>query len=138
MLDWELELEATPITRLLSLVGSAMPSALWRNPVVLSTVGGTAGPLLGAGRMRLQGTVPNGQWFQANPRRAWLVSSSRATVDGEDIGLPGPLDRQTRLGDFWLPQRGLFFVGEGYFEPFDPTRHWRQPANLDLEAGVVR
>jgi hypothetical protein len=123
-LDWELELGATPITSSLSAVGSAMPRALWRNPLVLSTIGGTAGPLLGAGHLRLQGSVPNGQWFQANPRRAWVVTSSRATVEGVDLGPPGPLERQARLGDMWLPQRGLFFVGEAYFEAFDATRHW--------------
>jgi hypothetical protein len=35
-----------------------------------------------------------------------------------------PLDRQTRLGDLWLPQRGIFFVGESYLDPFDASRHW--------------
>jgi hypothetical protein len=130
---WELELAETPVTWSLSTIGSAMPRALWRNPLVLSTIGGTAGPLLGVGQMRLQGSVPNGQWFQANPKRAWLVASSRASLEGEDLGAPGPLERQTRLGDVWLPQRGLFFVGESYFEPFDATRHWHQHL-----AGAVR
>jgi len=30
---------------------------------------------------------------------------------------------QVRLGDFWIPQRGRFFAGSSYLEPFDETRH---------------
>ncbi|MGY2007965.1 hypothetical protein ACW9HJ_13385 [Nocardia gipuzkoensis] len=48
---------------------------------------------------------------------------SRPPLPGSDIGPPGPLAEQTRLGDFWLPQRGMFAVGETYFEQYDPTRH---------------
>jgi hypothetical protein len=67
----------------------------------------TPGLLLRAGRVRLQGTVPNGQHFQAGPRLVWAVANSTALVGGHDIGPPGPLPHQDRLGDFWLPQRGL-------------------------------
>jgi hypothetical protein len=34
-----------------------------------------------------------------------------------------PLEEQSRLGDFWMPQRGIFYVGEARFESFDPLRH---------------
>ncbi|WP_406273992.1 hypothetical protein OH799_00295 [Nocardia sp. NBC_00881] len=37
--------------------------------------------------------------------------------------LQGPLAEQARLGDFWLPRRGMFVVGEAYFEQYDATRH---------------
>jgi hypothetical protein len=37
---------------------------------------------------------------------------------------PGPLPHQDRLGDFWLPQRGLFAVGTARFDTYDPTRHY--------------
>jgi hypothetical protein len=60
--------------------------------------------------VRLQGTVPNGQHFQAAPRLVWAVTNSTALVGGHDIGPPGPLPHQDRRGDFWLPQRGLFAV----------------------------
>ncbi len=49
---------------------------------------------------------------------------------GIDIGAPGPLPQQEHLGDFWIPQRGLFVIGQAFFEPLDPTRH-----RCDVSAG---
>jgi ABC-type transporter Mla subunit MlaD len=40
-----------------------------------------------------------------------------------NIGEPGPLPEQAHLGDFWIPQRGLFVIGRAFFEPLDPARH---------------
>jgi hypothetical protein len=40
-----------------------------------------------------------------------------------EIGDLGPLPVQEHLGDFWIPQRGLFVVGRAFFEPLDSTRH---------------
>jgi hypothetical protein len=42
---------------------------------------------------------------------------------------------QARLGDFWLPQRGLFIIGHVFMEQFDPARHrdavsWMHPQQL--------
>jgi hypothetical protein len=71
---------------------------------------------------------PNGQHFQAAPRLLWAVTNSTALVGGHDIGPPGPLPHQDRLGDFWLPQRGLFAVGTARFDTYDPTRHHRRHA----------
>jgi len=34
-----------------------------------------------------------------------------------------PQGPQTHLGDFWIPQRGVFALGRSFFEPFDPARH---------------
>lgn len=33
------------------------------------------------------------------------------------------LPRQVRLGDFWLPNAGLFAIGRAFYESFDPLRH---------------
>jgi hypothetical protein len=58
--------------------------------------------------MKVSGVVPNGQTFQAQPRQLWLVTDSQATILGKDAGVPGALEVQDHLADFWLPQRGLF------------------------------
>ncbi|MFE3293709.1 hypothetical protein [Rhodococcus sp. NPDC059234] len=116
-IDWSLTLTRSPATRAMSVAGSLLPAALWRNDHVLALMARVAGPLLGVGRVGLTGTAPNGQSFRANPRRLWAVDDSRATVDGIDLGAPGPLPDQARLGDFWLPQRGMFAIGEAYFTP---------------------
>jgi hypothetical protein len=73
--------------------------------------------------MNLVGAVPNGHKFRANPKRTWVVASSRASACGRDLGEIGPLSEQVCLGDFWIPQRGRFFTGSSYLEPDDATRH---------------
>ncbi|MCD2195109.1 hypothetical protein LQ327_17215 [Actinomycetospora endophytica] len=122
-LRWQVDLASTVATRLMTLAGGAMPARLWRSDPVLRVLASAAGALLGAGRLRLGGTAPNGQGFRASPRRLWVVPGSRAVVDGVDVGPVGPLPRQDRLGDFWLPQRGLLAIGGAVFETFDPARH---------------
>jgi hypothetical protein len=61
--------------------------------------------------------VPNGQRFDVRPRRMWLVAGSRAALQGRDLGKPTALPVQDRLGDFWIPQRGILMLGTAVFEP---------------------
>ena len=122
-LAWDVSVGPTIATRIMNAAGRLMPPAAWRSPAVLSGVGVLAGPLLGAGRVRMQGRVPNGQRFVANPRLLWAVTESRAVLSGEDFGQPGSLHPQARLGDFWIPQRGMLAIGQAFFEPFDPELH---------------
>jgi len=122
-LEWTADLAPTPVTRLMNTVGSAMPARWWRNPRVLALMSRMASTALRLGRVRLAGVSSNGQRFVANPRVMWRISDTRASVGGEDLGRPGPLGDQARLGDFWIPQRGMFVVGDAFFEPFDPARH---------------
>lgn len=108
VVDWRLQLGSSAATTMLTAMAVRMPESLWRNELVLRAMGAFAGPLLGAGRMKVSGVVPNGQTFQAQPRQLWLVTDSQATIRGEDAGAPGPLPVQDHLADFWLPQRGIF------------------------------
>lgn len=122
-LSWVIKVEPTPSTRIMNSAARLLPERAWRNRTVLSMVARVAGPLLGVGHVGLHGLAPNGQHFIANPRQLWMVTRSSANSAGEDFGLPRPLDVQARLGDFWIPQRGILAIGESLFEPFDPSRH---------------
>ncbi|MDA3638545.1 hypothetical protein [Mycobacterium xenopi] len=115
--DWTIDLGSTPVTRAMSLVGSLMPTLLWRSRPVLSLMGHLAGPILGVGKVGLSGQTSNGQHFDANPLRIWYVSASRAVVEGEDLGPVGPLAEQARMADFYFPQRGIFAVGRVFVKP---------------------
>jgi hypothetical protein len=123
LLEWEIELRATASTRLMSAIGRRLPGGAWTNRLALGAIGRTAGPTLGAGQVRLSGTAPNGQRFTIAPKRVWAVATSRAVLRGVDLGPVGPLREQARLESFRPPQRGLFVVGSGHFETFDPSRH---------------
>jgi len=122
-LTWEAELAPTFATRALNTMARFMPDPMWKNRRVLSLMAAIAGPALGAGRLGVHGRAPNGQQFVANPMVLWTIARGTASVGETDLGQPGPLPDQARLGDFWIPQRGLFAVGRAFFESFDPARH---------------
>lgn len=122
-LAWTVELAQTPTTRFLNGVSRRMSDRMWRRPRLLALVARVAARLLHAGKLGLAGVAPNGQTFIANPMNLWLIHASRATIAGRDLGALAPLPEQTRLGDFWIPQRPLFAFGRAFFEPFDATRH---------------
>jgi hypothetical protein len=120
---WEMRLGETTATRALNAMARAMPEALWHSEGVLGAMAFVAGKLLDAGRMKLSGQAPNGQHFVANPMQMWTLESYSARLGDEDFGPPGPLPRQARLGDFWIPQRALFAVARAFLETTDPSRH---------------
>jgi hypothetical protein len=82
-----------------------------------------ASRVLGIGRVALRGTTSNGQAFLANPKLLWAIPRSRAEIDGVVHDGIQSLPQQARLGDFWLPNGGLFAIGSAFYEPFDPHRH---------------
>jgi len=124
---WDVKLAAPLAVRTMNAMASLMPRALWHNETVLHAMGLMASRMLGTGRLLLSGEAPSGQHFVANPLVAWTIPSSRAHIDGADVGDLGPLPTQEHLGDFWIPQRGLFVIGQAFFEPLDPSRHRCEP-----------
>jgi hypothetical protein len=129
VLSWRIELGATSATRMMTGMGGALPEAGWNSNAVLAAMGPMARTMLRGGRIRLRGATPNGPRFKAAPLKIWRVVGAAASYRGEDLGEPAPLDTQTHLGDFWLPQRGVFFVGRARFTP--PVEH------VDRKASTV-
>jgi hypothetical protein len=115
--DWTIEVRSTLRTRMMSAVGSALPTATWRWPPMLGAMGWVAGHTLGAGKVQLTGMTSNGQHFDANPMRIWFVTDSHAVVEGEDLGPIGPLAEQAHMADFYFPQRGILAIGRVFVTP---------------------
>lgn len=113
-IDWSMTLAPSPVTRMMNGMGAILPDAGWKSPRVLSLMGRVATATLGAGRIALTGTSSSGFPFLANPWHIWRVVDSSATIGGASAGTPSPLTEQTRLGDFWIPQRGIFAMGRVY------------------------
>lgn len=111
LVDWTVTLGSSPMTHLLNGVGSVLPYRAWRSAAMLRAMGAVASATLGAGRVGMTGLTANGQPFDANPLRIWRVVDSSARIAGQDAGSPAPLPEQARLGDFWIPQRGIFAMG---------------------------
>jgi len=126
LLEWTVDIRASAATRLMSAMGQSLPTRAWTNRAALGLIGRSARPLLRAGTVRLSGATPNGQQFMLAPTKVWLATG-HARLRGADLGPTGPLDRQGELGGFRPPQRGIFAVGFGHFETFDPVRHHAVP-----------
>jgi hypothetical protein len=109
--DWHLTLAASSMTRVINAMGAGMPMAAWRSNSMLKAMGAMASATLGVGKVSMTGLTTNGLPFDANPLRIWRVVDSAATINGADAGPPAPLSEQARLGDFWIPQQGIFAMG---------------------------
>ncbi|MGH3474387.1 MAG: hypothetical protein ACRDOT_05665 [Aeromicrobium sp.] len=114
-LTWTSHLTTTPVTRALNAVGRVLPGPVWRFRPLLAAMGPVAGRALGAGKVGMVGVTPNDQTFIANPLQMWVIDESSARLGEKDFGPVGPLGDQARLGDFWIPQRGVFSIGRVSF-----------------------
>lgn len=119
--DWSIEIDTTPVTRVMSSLGSLVPGPAWRSRPFLLAMGAVAGRALGTGKVNLTGTTSNGQAFDANPLQIWCVTDSSAVVGGHDLGPIGPLPDQAHLADFYIPQRGIFAIGRMFVTPPPPS-----------------
>ena len=117
--DWTVQMGSSWVTRVMSGVGARAPEAAWRSRPMLTAMGFVSGKVLGAGTVKLTGMTSNGQLFDANPLRIWYVTRSRACVESEDLGPIGPLPVQAHLGDFYMPQRGIFALGRVFVTPLE-------------------
>ena len=116
---WYVRLAPTPATRMMNAAGRLMPSSWWEKPAVLSAMEVVARGLLGTGKMNLSGLTPNGHRFLATPRLIWSIAESRAIIRGVNVGAPAPLPQQAMLGDFRIPQRGIFAISTAIMEDRD-------------------
>ncbi len=114
-LIWNMTMGTSAATRALNAIGTLLPDRAWRAPRVLAVMGPAAGRALHAGRVAMAGSAPNGHAFVTNPQRIWLIATSSAVIGDQKLGPPGPLGQQAHLGDFWIPQRGIFAIGRAFF-----------------------
>jgi hypothetical protein len=108
-----LRLAATPLTRLLGVAARAAPGSVLQR----RRAGAVAGRFLDAGPLSLAGSVPAGHTFIIRPRALWRVAAAAAVIEGRDAGAVMIPAEQDALGEFAIPQRGLFGTGRVTFTP---------------------
>jgi hypothetical protein len=116
-LQWGVRLGRDAFTAGFSAGGRLLPGSLWGRERILRALERMGGRILGVGNLALSGTAPNGQRYWMAPRLLWRVVASVAVLDGEDLGSLSPLPEQARLGDLWIPNRGILAFGEVGFDP---------------------
>ena len=118
LLEWQIDIRSTMSTRLMSAIGGRLPSGAWTNRAVLGALGRAAGPTLGAGRVRLAGTAPNGQRFTLAPRQVWAVAGSRAALDGRRPRARGTAAEPSPTGRLPAAATGSVRCGLGTLRDF--------------------
>jgi len=124
-IEWHVALSTSLASWTVNAIARAIPERAWHRPVVLRFMGVAARVTLNTGPLNFTGRTPNGHRFIANPRRLWLIESSRAVVDGVSVGPTGPLATQASLADLLLPQRGLVTLARSRFERSSTERALR-------------
>ncbi len=117
LLAWSMWLAPTLGSSTINALLGTMPEGWWRHRRLLSVAGRLSGLALGAGPLRLTGLTPTGHRFVSAPAGVWTVPASRATVAGRDLGRVTAPGRQTTLGDFLIPRRGLLAFGQAIMLP---------------------
>ncbi len=133
-LTWNVSMTSTPLVRVMNAVSPRLPDAMWRNRLVLGAMGWMARALLGMGSVDLSGTAPGGQRALLMPRRIFPIASSRAVLDGVDLGRAARANENPEIGGMRLPARPTFAVGGAYFTIEDQAEHERMVRALRLEA----
>ena len=108
------------MTQALRRVLWTVPERIWKWGGVLPAAGHIAGRTLGIGRVALSGRTPNGQRFMMVPRAVFRIEAAAAVLEDRDLGPVGPQEVQARLGDFWIPNGGIFATGAAGFEAAAP------------------
>lgn len=114
-LQWRVRLTPHPLLEVFGRMLGAVPRRLARSAAMRTLLERAGAAMIDAGRIRLDGSMPNGQRFEIAPQRFWLVAESSATLGGRPIGPPGPLPRTAMLGDFAVPDRGIFTIADATF-----------------------
>lgn len=133
-LSWKIILEETKTTHAINKLAQWIPDSLWQNKNFMKAMGKVASIILKTGKLTLAGKVPNGQNFLSNPKLIWMISESEAVLKGGNLGNVQPLPEQIKIGEFWIPQRGVFAIGDAIMESYDPLRH--HPAQLNNDEKV--
>lgn len=112
-LRWRMAMVQTLPLAVLNALHAPMPLWTWR-PRRLVALRERALNLLGLGPISMSGIAPSDEHLVAMLRRMYWIDRSSAQLDDRDLGGPAVLDRCPTIGDWPLPRRGVFAIGEAH------------------------
>ncbi|HTM86397.1 MAG TPA: hypothetical protein VL179_16130, partial [Mycobacterium sp.] len=86
---------------------------------------------LGAGNLKLSGTMPSGHVGTLMPQRMYFIEESTATLDGLDLGRPTRCHQNPSIGAVSLPARGILATGMGTWKILDHSEYERTRRETD-------
>lgn len=136
-LDWTFDVVETATVRWMNRFSRHMPLWTWRLAPLLRAREVLASRLVGMGKVTMRARMPSGHTGTLMPMRVYLVSSSSAVLEGEDLGRPTRSPGRVTIGEVGLPERGVLAVGQGAFGITDADEYESTRAALE-RAALVR
>ncbi|HUR15088.1 MAG TPA: hypothetical protein VM097_11420 [Mycobacteriales bacterium] len=115
-LEWTLTAAQTPVLRGLNALSSRLPLWTWRFARLVRSRELLARRLLHLGDIRMSGPMPSGHEGLLMPQRMYIVTETRAALDGTDLGPAAQGGANPMIGDVPLPSRGVVAIGGGVWQ----------------------
>lgn len=123
-LVWTMSMTASPFLRVMNAVSGSLPLWSWK-PAPLLRVRRWMARLLGMGDIRFSFEMPSGQAATIMPERIFFIESSKALLEGQDLGEPVRLGENPSIGGIPLPARPTFAIGQAHMRIRDHEEYRR-------------
>lgn len=133
-LEWTVWMEEPRYLRLINSISKRMPFWTWKYDLLLKFREWMA-EWLRIGKIKLAGYMPSGHFGILMPQRMYFINRTQIQLEGDDLGQPVIVHPNPKIGDVPLPARGIFSIGEAYWNimDFDEYQKTRAALNNILE-----
>lgn len=135
-LEWAVVMYEPVHLRLINAVSKRMPLWTWR-PSFLLKVRERMAYLLGVGKIRLKGYMPSGHLGILMPQRMYFIRETRVKLKDVDLGHEVRVRPNPKIGDVPLPARGIFAIGQAYWEIIDVAEYYQTKRELTFQQDDV-
>jgi hypothetical protein len=126
-LEWTLTARSTRLLSVLNAVSARLPLITWR-PAALVHARERLARALGMGHLEMSGVMPSGHTGTLMPQRMYYVDEADAVFDGMDLGNPTRVAENPKIGEVFLPARGVLAIGQAAWKILDPVEYARTRA----------
>ncbi|NBC83456.1 MAG: hypothetical protein GVY19_08745 [Bacteroidetes bacterium] len=122
-LVWSMTIRSTPLLKVLNAMNSGLPLWTWSNNTMRRVREKMACSLLKMGKIRFAFETPNHQIVYIMPEETFFISSSKALLEGVDLGTPIQLKHNPMIGGVSLPRRPNLIIGQAHASINDPDEY---------------
>jgi len=128
-LEWTIKMYEPFYLHLINAVSKRMPLWTWK-PSSLLKFREWMASLLGVGKIKLKGFMPSGHLGTLMPQRMYFIKATQLKLNGVDLGHEVHVYPNPKIGDVPLPARGIFAIGEAYWEIIDFGEYYQTKREL--------
>lgn len=130
-LEWTVWMQEPLSLHLLNRLSKVLPFWTWQKSSLLKPREWIA-RLLGMGKIKLAGIMPSGHFGILMPQQIYLINRTQVQLDGVDLGEPAKVNPNPIIGNVPLPARGIFAIGQAYWDILDEMEYHRTRMKLGV------